>query len=107
MSGSLLLTNDVEIKNLNKQFRKINKPTDVLSFQLNKKEQLEQKYLGDIVISLQTAKKQAIKTKKDFKEELTMLITHGYLHLLGYDHKSPKEAKTMFTVQNEILKELK
>jgi len=62
---TLLITNDKEILHLNKRFRKINRSTDVLSFHLKEKDQLTKKYLGDIVISTQTAKKQAKKQKAD------------------------------------------
>ena len=102
-SITLLVTNNKEIQNLNKRFRNINKSTDVLSFHLNKKEQLKKKYLGDIVISTEFAKKQAIKKKVPLETELQMLLIHGYLHLLGYDHKSIKQAKVMFSLQNKIL----
>ena len=61
---SLLITNNKEILYLNKKYRKINKPTDVLSFHLNKKEQIKNKYLGDIIISIETAQKQALIEKK-------------------------------------------
>ncbi|MBI3589951.1 MAG: rRNA maturation RNase YbeY [Candidatus Melainabacteria bacterium] len=102
-SLTLLLTNNKEIQNLNKRFRNINRSTDVLSFHLNKKEQLKKKYLGDIVIATEFAKKQAIKKRIPLETELQMLLIHGYLHLLGYDHKLIKQAKTMFSLQNKIL----
>ena len=102
-SYTLLITNDTEIQNLNKKFRKINKPTDVLSFYLLKTEQINKKYLGDIVISIQTAKKQAKKENKPLERELIMLFIHGLLHLIGYDHKLKKDAKVMFSIQNKIL----
>lgn len=101
-SFTLLITKDKEIQDLNRKFRKINKPTDVLSFHLN--ERLNKKYLGDIVISVETAKKQAVKKRIQQETELTMLFIHGYLHLLGYDHKLTKDAKIMFSIQNKLLK---
>lgn len=100
---TLLITNNKEIQNLNKNFRKIDKPTDVLSFHINKKEQLKRKYLGDIVISFQKAKEQALKQMIPIEKELLILLIHGYLHLLGYDHKLSNEAKRMFSLQNKIL----
>ena len=102
---TLLITNNTEIKNLNYKHRKINKPTDVLSFHLSKKEQIKNKYLGDIVISYEKAKKQADEKHFPIESELLMLLIHGYLHLLGYDHKLKKDAKQMFTLQNKILLE--
>ena len=100
---TLLITDDREIQNLNKEFRRINKPTDVLSFHLIKSEQLEKKYLGDIFISSKTALKQANQKRLSVECELQTLIIHGYLHLLGYDHKTIKEAKLMFSIQSKIL----
>ncbi len=103
---TLLITNNNEIKKLNYKYRKINKPTDVLSFHLNKKEQIKNKYLGDIVISYQIAKKQAYEKHFPLESEMLMLLIHGYLHLLGYDHKLKKDAKQMFALQNKILIEM-
>lgn len=105
-SLTLLITNDREIRDLNKKYRKINRPTDVLSFHLNKNEQIKKKYLGDIVISTQHARSQASKKTVAIENELQMLLIHSYLHLLGYDHKSAKEAKSMFSLQNKILLKL-
>lgn len=101
---NLLITNDKEIQTLNKRYRKINKPTDVLSFYQLKKEQKSNKYLGDIVISAETARKQAKKEKIKLETELLKLFIHGYLHLLHYNHKLKTEATKMFKLQNNILK---
>ena len=105
-SITLLVTKNKEIQSLNKKFRGINRPTDVLSFHLNKKEQLAKKYLGDIVISTEYASKLVLKKKLSLEKELQALLIHGYLHLLGYDHKLPKEAKSMFSIQNKLLNKL-
>ena len=106
-SFTLLITTDKEIQDLNKRFRRTNRPTDVLSFYLNKKEQLCRKYLGDIVISMQYAKKQASKKKILLEDELQTLLIHGYLHLLGYDHKLQNQAQIMFSLQNKLLLAMK
>ena len=103
---TLLITNNSEIKKLNFKFRKINKSTDVLSFHLDKKEQIKNKYLGDIIISYEKAKKQANEKKFSVESELLMLLIHGYLHLLGYDHMIKKDAKKMFALQNKMLVEM-
>lgn len=100
---TLLITNNNEIKLLNFKFRKINKPTDVLSFSPNKKVLLMKKYLGDIAISIEKAKTQAKEEGISLEKELLILLTHGYLHLLGYDHKEKKEEKIMFSLQKKIL----
>ena len=104
---TLLITNDKEIQGLNKKFRKKNKPTDVLSFHLNREEQTKSDYLGDMVISIETAKKQAKEKKTKLNDELLLLFMHGYLHLLGFDHVKPKEAKRMFELQDGLMVNLK
>ncbi len=103
---TLLITNNKEIKRLNSKYRKLDKATDVLSFALDKKEQAKSKYLGDIVISSQKAKQQAEEKYFSTDNELIMLLVHGYLHLLGYDHENKKEAKSMFSLQNKLLVEM-
>ena len=103
---TLLITNNSEIQKLNYKHRRINKPTDVLSFHLDKTEQIKNKYLGDIVISYEKAKKQAKEKHFPIESELLMLLIHGYLHLLGYDHMIKKDAKQMFALQNKILLEM-
>lgn len=105
LSFTLLITKDKEIQNLNKQYRGKNKATDVLSFYLKRKDQIKQKYLGDIAISIDTAIKQAKIKKVPIESELILLFTHGYLHLLGFDHIEKKDAEIMFKFQNKILKE--
>jgi len=102
----ILITSDQEIKKLNKKFRNKNKTTDVLSFHLKTNEQHKFYYLGDIIISLDTAKRNAKANKITPEQELVTLLAHGYLHLLGYDHQTKKDAKIMFKLQNNILKEL-
>ena len=104
---SLLLTDSIEIKKLNKKFRKKNKSTDVLSFPFYEKKHLNNKiknekevYLGDIIINLGQVK---YKNNKDkFKRELNKLWIHGLLHLLGYDHKSNLGYLKMRKLENEF-----
>ena len=104
---SILLSGPKEIKNLNKKFRKKNKSTDVLSFPFYEKNQLNNKireekevYLGDIIINLSQVKKKNNKDK--FKEELNKLWIHGFLHLLGYDHKSNSQYLQMQKLEKKI-----
>ena len=78
---NLRLTNDQEIKQLNKQYRKKDKPTHVLSFYMG-----EEGIIGDIAISTETAKKNAPRFGNTYEQELRRLVIHGTLHLLGYDH---------------------
>lgn len=97
---------DASIRKLNHQFRKKNKVTDVLSFPLYEKKEAQKGggFLGDIVVSLPCAKRQAKARGVKLEEELIFLIIHGTLHLLGYDHeKSAREAKVMQKMEKKIL----
>lgn len=91
---SVVLTDDREIHGLNLEYRKKDKPTDVLSFpQFSKKELVSRKVLvkgslGDIVISVDTTVKQAREFEVSHQEEMIRLLVHGFLHLLGYDHEN-------------------
>ena len=101
---SLLLVNDEEISWLNKHYRNIDKPTNVLSFPLSESPHAE---LGDIVISVETAAREAVKKKVSLHAHLTWLITHGLLHLLGHDHeRSEREAIAMWDLEQKLLTEL-
>lgn len=106
-SLTLLLTDDEYLRHLNKTYRGIDEPTDVLSFAADPlPEELEVKeprYLGDIAISVPTAKKQARAGRHSLKAELQLLTVHGTLHLLGFDHEEPEEKKLMWYIQNSIL----
>ena len=86
---SILLTGDKDIRRLNQEFRSIDQPTDVLSFPQNADEDPcipEEIILGDIAVSLDIAKAQAKEHGLDFKEEIILLLIHGILHFLVYDH---------------------
>jgi len=99
---SILLTDDPHIRIINREHRAKDKPTDVLSFpQLEfvrpgkPKGQAPLSVLGDIVISLDTAERQAQSRRRPLAEEVRFLLAHGLLHLLGYDHGTPLEKKEM------------
>jgi rRNA maturation RNase YbeY len=95
---SLLLTGDQEIQALNRTYRDLDKATDVLSFPQDEDAVNESgdTLLGDVVISVQTAARQAEEHHLSFNEELILLAIHGILHLLGYDHeRSPQDARIM------------
>ncbi len=95
---SLVFVDNEYIKKLNKEFRDINNPTDVLTFV----EDMDH-YLGDIVISYPKIAQQAKEYNHSNKRELFFLITHGFLHLLGYDHLNEKDEKIMFKKQKDLL----
>jgi probable rRNA maturation factor len=102
---SIVFVDDAEMKNLNKNFRRINKPTDVLAFPMNegKFATINPELLGDIVISVQTANKQADFHDHSLERELTILLIHGLLHLLGYDHNTDSEEAEMKEFEQEYL----
>ena len=105
MSISLMLSNNKNIKKLNKVFRKKNKSTDILSFPLNKKVKISKNtYLGDIIISLNYLDKPRSQDLKSFKEKVTKIFIHGFLHLLGFDHKKNKDYSKMLKEENLLYK---
>lgn len=103
---SLVFCNDQFIKKLNKKYRGINKSTDVLSFAFRETFyplSIEQSFLGEVIISTQTARKQANKFKHGFDKELAVLLIHGVLHLLGYNHLEIKDTIKMQKKEEELL----
>lgn len=107
---NIILVDNNYIKKLNSKYRGINSYTDVISFALedNKDEvTLEFRILGDIYISIDKAKIQALEYGHSFLRELSFLSIHGLLHLLGYDHMSKDEEEIMFKKQDELLNEFK
>ena len=106
-SLTLLLSNDKNIKKLNKIFRKKNKPTDILSFPLNEKVRIsKQTYLGDIIISYNFMNRPQSLNTKLFNEKVTKTFIHGFLHLLGFDHKKHKDYIKMIREEGQIYKSI-
>ena len=105
VSLTLLLSNNKNIQKLNKVFRKKNKPTDILSFPFNKKFRVsEQSYLGDIIISYNFMNKPQSLNTKLFREKVTKIFIHGFLHLLDFDHKKSKDYTKMLKEEIKIYK---
>lgn len=105
MFNIIFITNE-EIHKINKEYRKVDRPTDVISFALEDNKDIEYKdfrLLGDIYISVDKAIEQAGEYNHSLKRELCFLSTHGILHLLGYDHQTKEEEEEMFTKQKELL----
>ena len=100
---SVLFCDDPFMKSLNKQYRNKNKTTDVLSFEQEPVEGLVPQPLGDIVISLETVESNCHGEASDMRDEVRMLMCHGALHLLGYDHGNAKEKSKMLAKQAEYL----
>ena len=106
---SILFTDDKFIRLLNNKYRGIDKPTDVLSFSLQEgpvktPEAESDKLLGDIIISVETAQRQADNLNHSMEKELTVLLIHGLLHLTGYAHEEDKDYKIMREKEAEMLK---
>ena len=114
---TITLTNPQNIQDINKKFRNIDKATDVLSFPMFEKEELEEKIkrqdfeyedmLGDIVISIDKVEEQAKEYEHSFERELSYMIVHGFYHLMGYDHIEEDDKKIMRPKEEKILQELK
>lgn len=116
---SLSFVDDETIHQLNKQYRGIDRPTDVLSFAMEESNEDEMKILmdpddqeekpvlehllGDVIISIPTAKEQSEEYGHSLEREIGFLFVHGFLHLLGYDHQDEASEETMFLKQEEIL----
>ena len=99
---SIALVGESAIKKLNSAYRGKNKVTDVLSFAVQ--ESLGKEFFcGEIIICVPQLRKQAKLYNKSINEELLLLLTHGFLHLLGYDHENEKEAKEMEALERKIL----
>ncbi len=108
ISLSLLLSNNKNIKKLNKQFRNKNKSTDILSFRFNKKIKiLKNTYLGDIIISYNYLNKPKSQDLRSFKEKVIKIFIHGFLHLLGFNHVKNKDYFKMLREENFIYKHIK
>ena len=104
----ILLSDNKGIKKLNKSFRNNNKPTDVLSFPFEKKFNLKKNtYLGDIVVSFEFMNNPKSINNLDFKNKVTKIFIHGFLHLLGHDHIKLKDFKKMNLEEEKIYKFIK
>ena len=101
---SIIFVSLEQIQELNKNYRQIDKVTDVLSFP---NDDPDDKTLGDIFISMDKAKEQAISYGHSFEREVGFLAVHGYLHLLGYDHHTKEDEEKMVFMQESILKRAK
>lgn len=109
---SLTFVTNEEIREINREYRGKDTPTDVISFAMEEQgegeieilgEESMPTVLGDIIISIERAKEQAEEYGHSYKRELGFLTVHGFLHLLGYDHMNEEDEKEMFSKQDEIL----
>lgn len=105
---NIIMVDNDYIHNLNRDYRGIDRPTDVITFALEDNKdfvKIDHRVLGDIYISLDKAKAQAEEYGHSFKREICFLAVHGFLHLLGYDHMKEEDEKEMFGLQEVILNE--
>ena len=104
---TLLLSNNKNIKKLNKVFRKKNKSTDILSFPSNEKIKISKNtYLGDIIISYNYLDRPRSQDLKSFKKKVAKILIHGFLHLLGFNHKKNKDYSKMLKEENLLFKSI-
>ncbi len=113
---NIILTNPEEIKRINKEYRNIDKETDVLSFPMfqkgeieeliKKKENIVTDILGDVVISIPRVYEQAEEYNHSFERELSYMVVHGFYHLMGYDHMEEEEKKIMRQKEENVLQKL-
>lgn len=113
---TVTLTTPEEIKKINKKYRNIDKSTDVLSFPMFEKDELDEKIrnkdflyedvLGDIVISIEKVQEQAEEYGHSFDRELSYMIVHGFYHLMGYDHIEEEDKKVMRPKEDKVLDSL-
>ena len=109
---NVVLTNDENIRNINREHRQIDKPTDVLSFPMYEKEELEnlklenEDILGDMLISIERVEEQAKEYGHSFERELAYMVVHSFYHLLGYDHIKEEDKMKMRPKEENILQKL-
>ena len=108
VSLTILLSNNRNIKKLNKKFRNKNKPTDILSFPSEKKINIKKSpYIGDIILSYEFMNKPRNLNILEFKSKVTKIYIHGFLHLLGYGHIKLKDFKEMLIEEEKIYQTIK
>jgi probable rRNA maturation factor len=109
LAVSVIFTDDPRIREINRQYRGIDRPTDVISFALRDDQQQGDyvpEELGDIFINLDAAVRQAEEYGHSQRREICFLFTHGLLHLCGFDHQTPQQEKEMIRYQKQILDDL-
>lgn len=109
---SITLTTPLKIREINKEYRNIDKETDVLSFPMFEKDEISkisgevQDVLGDIVISIPRVKEQALEYGHSFERELAYMVVHGFFHLMGYDHEKEEDKVQMRAKEEKVLEAL-
>ena len=110
---NVILSDEKYIHKINKEYRVVDRPTDVLSFPMFQKDEIPtkktgiQEVLGDIIICIPIVERQAIEYEHSFERELAYMFVHGFCHLMGYDHIEEADKKQMREKEEKILSELK
>jgi probable rRNA maturation factor len=104
---TIVITGNAQLRSLNRSFRDVDAPTDVLSFATDEQPRADTIYLGDVIISYPTAREQARAGGHPVQAELQLLVVHGVLHLLGHDHYSPAEKAQMWQAQAAVLRSIR
>lgn len=102
----IAVVGDRDIKKLNRLWRKVNRPTDVLAFAWDEDKKIQSDFLGQIVISYPRIVAQAKEYCVPLTQEFARILVHGIMHLAGYDHNKSAEARKMFALQESIIKDL-
>ena len=103
---NVIIVDDKRIYEINKEYRNVDRSTDVISFALEDSDKIENmdiRVLGDIYVSIDTARRQAYEYYNSEEEEIRFLVIHGLLHLLGYDHMDEKDEKEMMDLEERVL----
>jgi probable rRNA maturation factor len=104
---TVVLTDDAQLRQLNRDYLGIDAPTDVLSFPASETDpETDEHYFGDVLVSVVRAQAQARAAGHPLESEVQLLVVHGVLHLLGYDHSEAEEKSRMWSAQGEILKSI-
>ena len=104
---TIVLTDDAQLQKLNHEYLGIDAPTDVLSFPATEMDpETRTTYLGDVLVSIPRAVEQAQTAGQPLESELQLLVVHGVLHLLGYDHAEPRDKTKMWAVQAQVLESI-
>ncbi len=103
---TIVITGNAQLRSLNRAFREVDAPTDVLSFATDERPRPDTRYLGDVIISYPKAREQAVAGRHAVEAELQLLVVHGVLHLLGHDHYTAAEKNVMWRAQAAILNKI-
>ena len=104
---SVMLSDDARVREVNRAWRKMDKPTNVLSFPAAEADKISSSpFLGDVILAFETVEREAADEDKPFADHVAHLMVHGFLHLIGYDHETDQEAERMEALETRALAEL-